>query len=192
MVFQASLDLKEKGNAALAAGQYEMAIDTYSAAIMLDPKNHVLYSNRSAAYAKRAKYQKALEDAEKTIEIKPDWPKVSSAQVKLLLLLMCFMTVFVLSRQGYSRKGTALSFLGRKDEAAKAYEEGLKYDPNNQLLLDGLREVKKSRPSFGGGNMFPTEGFLKLAQDPRTKDLINDPQFMSLLMECQKDPQKLM
>jgi len=69
----------------------------------------------------------------------------------------------------------------------------LKFDPNNQLLLDGLREVKQSRSPFGGGNnMFPTEGFLKLAQDPRTKDLINDKQFMSLLMECQKDPQKLM
>lgn len=99
---------------------------------------------------------------------------------------------FVPTPQGYSRKGTALSFLGRKDEAAKAYEEGLLYDPNNQLLLDGLKEVKQFRSSFGGGNMFPTEGFLKLAQDPRTKDLINDPQFMNLLMECQKDPQKLM
>jgi len=60
-------------------------------------------------------------------------------------------------------------------------------------LLDGLKEVKQSRPLFGGGSsMFSSEGFLKLAQDPRTKDLINDPQFMSLLMECQRDPQKLM
>jgi len=82
--------------------------------------------------------------------------------------------------------------LGRKHEASKAYGEGLKFDPNNQQLLDGLREVKQPSQSFGGGNMFPTEGFLKLAQDPRTKDLIKDQQFMSLLMECQKDPQKLM
>lgn len=94
--------------------------------------------------------------------------------------------------QGYSRKGTALSFLGRNDQAANAYKDGLKFDPNNQQLLDGLKEVKQSKPSFGGNNMFPTEGFLKLAQDPRTKDLINDKQFMNLLMECQKDPQKLM
>lgn len=95
--------------------------------------------------------------------------------------------------QGYSRKGTALAFLGRRDDAVKAYGDGLKFDPNNQQLLDGLKEAKQTPPPFGGGNsMFPTEGFLKLAQDPRTKDLINDPQFMSLLMECQKDPQKLM
>lgn len=68
----------------------------------------------------------------------------------------------------------------------------MKFDPNNQQLLDGLKEVKQPKPSFGGNSMFPPEGFLKLAQDPRTKDLLNDQQFMNLLMECQRDPQKLM
>ncbi|XP_050538898.1 stress-induced-phosphoprotein 1 [Daktulosphaira vitifoliae] len=163
-----ALDLKEKGNAALSAGNYSLAVEHYTQAIALDPNNHVLYSNRSAAYAKQGKYNNALEDAEKTVSIKPDWPK------------------------GYSRKGTALAFLGLKDEATKAYEDGLKYDPNNQQLLDGLKEVKKQdQPSFGGNSMFPPEAFLKLARDPRTKDLINDQQFMSMLIECQKDPQKL-
>ncbi|XP_050422554.1 stress-induced-phosphoprotein 1 [Adelges cooleyi] len=165
-----ALDLKEKGNAALSAGDYLSAVEHYTKAIDLDPKNHVLYSNRSAAYAKQGNYQKALEDAETTVSIKPDWPK------------------------GYSRKGTALAFLRRNDEATKAYEDGLKYDPNNQQLLDGLKEVRQqAQPSFGGSNnMFPPEAFLKLAQDPRTRDLINDKQFMSLLMECQSDPQKLL
>lgn len=82
--------------------------------------------------------------------------------------------------------------MGRKDDAAKAYEEGLKFDPSNQQLLDGLKEVKQTPQSSFGSNMFPSEAFLKLAQDPRTKDLINDQKFMSLLMECQRDPQKLM
>ena len=44
--------------------------------IAVDPKNHVLYSNRSAAYLKKDDYDKALEDAERAIEVKPDWPKV--------------------------------------------------------------------------------------------------------------------
>jgi len=61
----------------LALGNYEQPIEHYTQAIVLDPNNHVLFSNRSAAYAKQGKYHKALEDAEKTVSIKPDWPKVS-------------------------------------------------------------------------------------------------------------------
>lgn len=85
-----------------------------------------------------------------------------------------------------------MAFLGKKDEAVKAYEDGLKYDPSNQQLLDGLREVQYTKPNIFGDKNFPLEGFMKLAQDPRTKDLIKDQQFMSLLMECQRDPQKLL
>jgi len=76
LLLKAALDLKDKGNAALANGDYEQAIEHYTQAIALDPNNHVLFSNRSAAYAKQGKYQNALEDAEKTVSIKPDWPKV--------------------------------------------------------------------------------------------------------------------
>lgn len=69
--------MKEKGNAALQAGKFDEAADFYTQAIGVDGNNHVLYSNRSAAYCKAGEYQKALEDAEKTVGIKPDWGKVS-------------------------------------------------------------------------------------------------------------------
>jgi Flp pilus assembly protein TadD len=42
-------DLQAKGNAAFSAGNYDEAISWFSKAIDVDPKNHVLYSNRSAA-----------------------------------------------------------------------------------------------------------------------------------------------
>lgn len=60
----------------------------FSQAIELEPSNHVLYSNRSGAYASTKDFQSALDDAEKTIEIKPDWAK------------------------GWGRKGSALHGLG--------------------------------------------------------------------------------
>jgi len=61
----------------LQEGNFEQAIEFYGEAIALDPTNHVYFSNRSAAFAKLNKYQESLTDANKTIELKPDWPKVS-------------------------------------------------------------------------------------------------------------------
>lgn len=52
------------------------AVECYTEAISLDPSNHVFYSNRSAAYAKDKKYEQALADAKKCVELKPDWGKV--------------------------------------------------------------------------------------------------------------------
>lgn len=78
----------------------------------------MLFSNRSAAYAKANNYDLSLKDAEKAIELKPEWGKA------------------------FSRKGTALAYLGRLDEAIETYEKGLQLDPNNQQLKDGLSEVQ--------------------------------------------------
>jgi len=68
-------ELKAKGNAALQAENFTEAVTFYTQAIEIDPTNHILYSNRSAAYAKTNQYTNALKDAEKTIELKSDWPK---------------------------------------------------------------------------------------------------------------------
>ena len=62
-----------KGNAAFSAGQFPEAVKFFSEAIAVDPSNHVLFSNRSAAHASQGDYAAALEDARKTVELKPDW-----------------------------------------------------------------------------------------------------------------------
>ena len=73
--------MKKQGNDALGKGNSEEAIKLYTSAIELDPENHVLFSNRSAAFAKLRKFPEALRDAEKTIELNPEWPKVSSKPI---------------------------------------------------------------------------------------------------------------
>jgi tetratricopeptide (TPR) repeat protein len=56
--------LKDQGNKAFQAKEYDSAISLFSQAIALDPQNHVLYSNRSAAKAGKKQWASALEDAE--------------------------------------------------------------------------------------------------------------------------------
>jgi stress-induced-phosphoprotein 1 len=92
----------------------------FTEAIEIEPANHILYSNRSAAYASKKDYQHALEDASKTTEIKPDWAK------------------------GWGRKGAALHGLGDLLGANDAYEEGLKLDPSNAQNKSGLASVKRA------------------------------------------------
>lgn len=165
-------ELKAKGNAALQAQNFTEAIRFYSEAIELDPSNHILYSNRSAAYAKTNEYNKSLTDAEKTINLKSDWAK------------------------GYSRKGAALELLDNYDEAIITYQEGLKVDPNNPQLKEALENCKNNAkpPSFNlgggaGGNPFADPKlFAALAMNPKTRDLIADPEVQTLLKGLQKNP----
>jgi len=158
-------ELKSKANAAFSAGKNDEAISLYTQAIGLDENNHVLYSNRSAAYAKSNKYEEALKDAEKCISIKPDFVK------------------------GYSRKGAALSFLKRYDDAINVYEEGLKIDPNNQQLLNDLETARRDSSGGAGLNFFSDPQFLaQLMSNPKARELMNDPETAMLMKMMQQQP----
>lgn len=52
------------------------------------------------------------------------------------------MVTLYVRLQGYSRKGTALCYLKRYEEAVFSFEEGLKIDPDNKQIKDGLTEAK--------------------------------------------------
>ncbi|EDW03991.1 stress-induced-phosphoprotein 1 [Drosophila grimshawi] len=117
-------ELKEKGNTALNAEKFDEAIAAYTEAIALDANNYVLFSNRSAAYAKAGKYREAYDDAEQTIALNPTWPK------------------------GYSRKGVAAAGLRDYMKAFAAYNDGLKHDPQSYMLLQGRQDITKSMFSY--------------------------------------------
>lgn len=57
--------------------KYTEAILHYSFAIKLSPNDPILYSNRSLAFLKLKQLYYANEDAEKAIQLNPDWAKVS-------------------------------------------------------------------------------------------------------------------
>nr|ARR97165.1 stress-induced-phosphoprotein 1-like [Haliotis discus discus] len=165
-------ELKLKGNKALEQGDTEEAVRCYSEAIKLDDGNHVLYSNRSAALLKCGKYLEALGDADRTVEIKPDWGK------------------------GYSRKGAALCYLERYQEASEVYEEGLKLDPSNKQLLDGLEDAKKHLTGPAGSqpvtNPFAMPDlFDKLEANPKTREFLKQPDYRIMMEALQKNPNSL-
>ncbi|OAA41442.1 heat shock protein [Beauveria brongniartii RCEF 3172] len=173
-------ELKGLGNKAIADKNFDDAIDKFTQAIAIQPENHILYSNRSAAYASKKEWDSALKDAEKTTEIKPDWAK------------------------GWGRKGAALHGKGDLLGANDAYEEGLKHDANNAQLKSGLASVEKAMQQEAGG--FPGAGgddpgaglsrmfndpqlLQKLASNPKTSSYLSDPSFMAKLQQLQKNPQ---
>jgi len=156
--------LKAQGNAAFSAQNYEDAVKYFSQAIDIDGSNHVLYSNRSAAYASLHQYSNALKDAKKCVEVKPDWAK------------------------GYSRLGAAYYGLEEWEDAIKAYEDGLRIDPSNAQLQAALNDVMsaKNRPPAGG--IFGPEAMMRLALDPRTRDLMDDAEFKKMMAGLNQNP----
>ena len=90
-----------------------------SRALGLDSKNHVLFSNRSAAYVGLEQYRKALADANSCIKISQNFVK------------------------GYSRQAYAYTKLNKPGFAEKAYRQGLQLDPNYAALKQGLASLLK-------------------------------------------------
>eukprot|EP00984_Skeletonema_dohrnii_P024816 scaffold13966_cov110-Skeletonema_dohrnii-CCMP3373.AAC.1 len=66
---------KDLGNAAYAAKDYDEAINQYTAAIALDSKNCVYFSNRSAAYAAKGDWKAAANDAQECVNVEPSFFK---------------------------------------------------------------------------------------------------------------------
>ncbi|KAH7659512.1 stress-induced-phosphoprotein 1 [Dioscorea alata] len=169
-------EAKAKGNAAFSAGRFDEAIAHFTTAIELSPTNHVLFSNRSAAYASLGRFADALSDAKKTVELKPDWSK------------------------GYSRLGAAHLGLGSFNDAVAAYKKGLELDPSNEALKSGLADAEASAarsraPPPGSspfGNIFSgPDLWAKLAADPATRSYLQQPDFLKMLQDVQKNPNNL-
>lgn len=155
---KAAVEAKEKGNQAYKEGRHSEAIRCFSQAIAYCPKDPILYSNRSAAYAAARDYSPAVDDARKVLELTPRWAKA------------------------YSRLGAALVGLNKLDEAQKVYRKGLDVDRGNPVLLQGLQQVEQkirqveSEEASGGKHVFQKRKFhneennLGSKQEVKTKE----------------------
>eukprot|EP01083_Nonionella_stella_P066824 176305_1 len=140
-----AMQLKEKGNIEFQNLNFRKAIELYTKAIHLESSNHTLYSNRSAAYRSFGKFDEALEDADKCIELQPDWAK------------------------GYVRKGTVYAQQSRLREAEEVYQIGLNLcvekEPIKKAMnnLDNLKINKLDKnDKIVGGHHAQAEKFRTL------------------------------
>eukprot|EP01065_Artemidia_motanka_P024228 TRINITY_DN28874_c0_g1_i1.p1 TRINITY_DN28874_c0_g1~~TRINITY_DN28874_c0_g1_i1.p1 ORF type:complete len:680 (+),score=266.67 TRINITY_DN28874_c0_g1_i1:65-2041(+) len=114
---QRAADFKTRGNEALKEGQIDLAIALFSMGLELQPENEVLWSNRSAAYCRLRKYERAVEDADSVLRLKPGWAR------------------------GHSRKAAALEGMKRFAEALPLYSAALRIEPDNQAVKDSIERL---------------------------------------------------
>lgn len=120
---------KQKGNEEFKKGNHAKAIEFYTYATEMDPKNPIFYTNRSTAYFKMNKYEKSLRDAHKAIKYDPKWAK------------------------GYYRCGMALMEMAQPEEAMKMFQQAseiLSSTPNSNaaMLADFQREALRAKSAM--------------------------------------------
>ena len=144
----------------------------------------MFYSNRSAAYLSKNDADAALRDGEKCTDLRPDWGK------------------------GWGRVGAALFAKREYAEAAVAYSKGVKADPSNEALKQGLTDAKAAdaRPSYGGmpgaggayggmpgdmGGLFGKDILSRLAKEPKFAAHMMDPAFVAKVRMLEANPSSL-
>ncbi|KHG06880.1 Small glutamine-rich tetratricopeptide repeat-containing beta [Gossypium arboreum] len=108
------------GNRAMQSKLYSDAIELYSLAVSLCDDHAVYYCNRAAAYTQICKYNEAIKDCLKSIEIDHSYCKA------------------------YSRLGLAYYAQGNyADAIEKGFKKALRLDPNNQSVIENIRVAEQ-------------------------------------------------
>ncbi|KAI0110179.1 hypothetical protein F4814DRAFT_451154 [Daldinia grandis] len=114
-------DLKARGNRAMASKDYPAAIDLYTQALALHPRNAIYLSNRAAAYSAARDHASARADAETAVSIDPKYTKA------------------------WSRLGLARFALGDAKGSMEAYRQGIEHEGNggSEAMKKGFETAKR-------------------------------------------------
>jgi small glutamine-rich tetratricopeptide repeat-containing protein alpha len=120
--------LKSEGNKMLTDGQHEAAAKLYSQAIQLNPKNHIYYANRAAAYVNLRNFDNAINDSNRAIKLDPTYAKA------------------------YYRLGQAASGLSKWQEAVNAFELAVKYTEKPSDKAPIQQQLQQAKAKLGGSS----------------------------------------
>lgn len=133
--------LKDKGNEFFKAGNYQSAINAFTAAVTLDPKMAPLYSNRAAAHMKMNDFHAGAQDCSMAIRLLT--PPVEANRRSRLI--------------AYSRRAAALSALEDFESAINDIQQAIRLDPENASLASDLATLQdKASKSTTGSTSFAT------------------------------------
>ena len=159
-------EAREQGNTLFKEQKYPEAVEKYTEAIRRNPDDHRVYSNRAACYTKLTAFNEATKDAEKCIELKPDWAK------------------------GYTRKGHVEFFTKQYDKALETYQLGLTHDPQNEELKDGLMRTHVEIRKASTGQVDEkemAERQQRAMADPEIQGILSDPVMRQVLQDMSTD-----
>ena len=130
---------KEEGNAAFREKRFGDAVDSFSRASALEPTNWVYFSNRSAAYLALERFEDALSDAKRTIELNSEFAK------------------------GYVRFAQACERLQMFTEATDAWKKAVERDEveggnNATSYKESLQKAEAREAEALAGNQFTFRG----------------------------------
>ncbi|KAK8066003.1 hypothetical protein PG997_012750 [Apiospora hydei] len=156
-------ELKAIGNKAIADKNFDEAVDAFTKAIALDASNHVLYSNRSAAYASKKDWDNALKDG---------WGRKGTA---------------------LHGKGDLLGANDAYEEGLKhdPNNAGLKSSLASvqRAMEQDAGGPMGGDPLGGMGQMFKDPNLMqKLMNNPKTSGYFSDPSFMAKVQQLQQNP----
>lgn len=99
--------MTREGEVQLMSGNYQEAIDTYTRAINLDPKNAAAYLGRAAAYGEMGRFDKSIDDFNSAVALRPTDSEI------------------------YVDRGLMFELSGNYQRALQDYIEAVRLDPEN-------------------------------------------------------------
>ncbi len=144
--------MKERGNECIRNKNYEDAAHYYTTALGEDPSSHTIYSNRSLAYSKLKRFEAALGDANKCIELSPTFAR------------------------GYLRRSVALIGLGEYEQAMTAAEQGYKLRASDTICCSCVAQWLEANECLLGGKVNSITSEIGLPKDviPKGCRIISD------------------
>jgi|YNPNPStandDraft_1061719.scaffolds.fasta_scaffold08439_2 tetratricopeptide (TPR) repeat protein len=133
---------------------YEQALQQYRQALALAPDNARLHYLLGMAYGGRGKFQEALQELREALRLKPTYVD-AHYQIGLILLselnrpneaIPAFNALLAIDPahvKARNNLGVALWQIGRRSEALSAWQEALRYDPDNPFVRENLERFGK-------------------------------------------------